>query len=399
MTLFNAIEAFKEEKIAIRTGRCLNPRHRIEFCDACSTACPQDAITLTVDDVNIEPMDCNNCGLCLSACPTGVFEHDDFQAMAWLSAMKGKRDLKLRCMAVPPDDAEQTTTRIPCHGMLDARLLAALTTVGVERIQVMGADGCDQCPSKVGYERLQVGLAEAKALGVIVPQVTVDAPDLAVAEDEHAQIEASETDRFEQRRAFFTHLGGKGATMLSKAMPSDLLEAQEEAALSFDSTDEAQLMVKHVPPLHQAALTSFFSQNRPIADGEVSWLHRIESTDACTGCQTCAIRCPTGALEWKDSGQQVQLMYRSAVCIGCSLCVSVCPYDALSLHHHREADIDDDVRALLFESKQLTCETCGDTFLPHDGDNRFCWICKNEQEMDHEWMSLLAKANGEERDA
>jgi Na+-translocating ferredoxin:NAD+ oxidoreductase subunit B len=48
---------------------------------------------------------------------------------------------------------------------------------------------------------------------------------------------------------------------------------------------------------------------------------------ACTGCGTCAGRCPVGAVKVKDGHASL----REERCIGCGLCVSTCPEQARSL--------------------------------------------------------------------
>lgn len=395
MGVREAAKLFQAEWIGIRPERCLNPRHRMEFCDACSRACPQDAIRLSVENIEIEPELCNNCGLCVADCPTGALEHDYFSGMRLLGWAKGRSSIHISCQRHELEGALHA--EIPCHGMLDEGLLMALKALGVDRLHLHGLGDCEACPTRIGRQRLDAVLAAA---GEELPEIVV-----ADAGEEISAIASSETPTDEpatassaifsepvvDRRAFLSSFGKRGALAAMPRVVGRMLQSEEAVAVAGPiGADEDVLQRKHVPDRQQLELVRFFSH-----PGDVSRFHRITASEACTGCQVCAIRCPTGALSWEDEEDQVQLRYHTAACIGCGLCVSLCPYDALTLESQQDAGaLESEQGEVLFESRQLSCENCGDRFLPHDGDNRYCWICKNEREMDDQWMSFLKAGDG-----
>jgi len=388
MRLLDAVEYFKAEWIAIHPVRCLNPRHRIASCDVCVKVCPQQAITVSTEDVVIDPALCNNCGLCVADCPTGVFAHDYFDGLDLVRWARGKPEIELHCQMSGPPELGPGQARIPCHGMLDAPLLAALKGVGVQRMRLCGLSQCESCPTQVGQQRI-VDLIQESRESDAWPALLFDGHDGLSRDDESDQADgALHAEPVTSRRGFFRQVARKGAEGVASATFIGLLEQDEETVRSQAiGVDEDALMTKYVPVHHRLSLTALAAGN---ARGVAGQLHNIAASDACTGCQVCAIRCPTGALSWQDDGDTVALNYRTAACIGCGLCVKLCPYDALNLHAQEDAAaVLADERVRLFASEQLTCEQCGDRFLPHDGDNRYCWICKNEMEMDDQWMSFL----------
>lgn len=90
----------------------------------------------------------------------------------------------------------------------------------------------------------------------------------------------------------------------------------------------------------------------------------LDST--CVGCASCAVNCPTGTLEAKETGKMKSFFYSHYQCICCGACVAVCPEGAARLRHT--------VSLLHFFSffkkqkireKELTrCEGCSDLFAP-----------------------------------
>lgn len=395
MRLLDAIGYFKEEWLSVHQTRCLNLRHRMEVCDSCTKGCPQQAITVSCEDVIIDPALCNNCGLCVSDCPTGVFEHDFFNPMQLVSWAKGRSHIDMFCHMSGAADLGEGQARIPCHGMLGESLMGALKAVGVRELAVHGLSGCSDCPTRQGGQRLSE-MMQQSSVSDAWPTVLIDVEegDAGSAVQHGGADSGNHAEPVTSRRGFFTQIARKGAEGVASTGLVKLLEDPEPEVYSENvGVDDAALMNKFVPAHHRLALVSLVAGN---GRGVAGHLHKITATDSCTGCKTCATRCPTGALSWSDQGESVTLNYRSAACIGCSLCVSICPYQALALEpQQNEEMVMQDHETVLFSSEQNTCEQCGDRFLPHDGDNRYCWICKNEMEMDHQWMSMLKTADGE----
>jgi len=53
----------------------------------------------------------------------------------------------------------------------------------------------------------------------------------------------------------------------------------------------------------------------------------------CTGCASCELHCPTGALVSEDKGNQRVFAYAGYQCICCGSCLNTCPENAVELQH------------------------------------------------------------------
>ena len=59
--------------IQVEPTRCLVVRSPRATCQRCQEVCPAQAIHLDGQSVRLDEGACLGCGLCLTACPTGVF--------------------------------------------------------------------------------------------------------------------------------------------------------------------------------------------------------------------------------------------------------------------------------------------------------------------------------------
>jgi len=374
---------FKPEWIEIQAGRCLNPRHRLEYCDVCARACSQQTISITEHGVLIETMLCNNCGLCVSDCPTGVFRHKNFDVFNLLAWTQNKEEIHISCQASA--DADADAAHIPCHGMLTESLLATLYGNGVTRVYLHGLAACESCPTRAGKYRVET----------VKQYIHNNIPAMQIQTEPHAgdqtrAVEYSNTERgltnvpILPRRQFLSVLARKSAAMIMPMAVKHLVEDRVEQEVPADmGSDEEILMHKHIPEYHRLSLLALFS-NR--CESDTSGFYEITANGSCTGCQVCAVRCPTGALSWHNQTDEVRLEYRSLACIGCGLCISVCPSDALNMIVQHDFELlRNDQRTLLFRSQQQKCTGCGEHFLACDNDTLYCRACSNEMDIKKQW--------------
>ncbi|MFQ5565486.1 MAG: DUF362 domain-containing protein, partial [Paracoccaceae bacterium] len=129
--------------VVVSEAYCINLRGRIEACDLCRRVCHAGAIALGPDSVEIDPDRCTDCGACVPACPAGAISHVRFELEQLLSTGVTNGSCKVACAAEP----SRAETTIPCHKMLDARLMAALFAEGAEVIVPVGTEHCGDCPS------------------------------------------------------------------------------------------------------------------------------------------------------------------------------------------------------------------------------------------------------------
>ena len=90
------------------------------------------------------------------------------------------------------------------------------------------------------------------------------------------------------------------------------------------------------------------------------------NTVKCTGCASCVSSCPTGTLDYKESGNMRIFNYSHYLCICCASCVDTCPEDAAELRHEispirfLQIFAKPDIRSVELKS----CNKCGALFVP-----------------------------------
>ena len=88
--------------------------------------------------------------------------------------------------------------------------------------------------------------------------------------------------------------------------------------------------------------------------------------DKCTGCASCEISCPTGALKSIDEKDQRIFGYSPYQCVYCGACINVCPENAAELRHEIgfKAFFRPGSRKKIGVVKLSTCKGCGTSFAP-----------------------------------
>jgi len=90
------------------------------------------------------------------------------------------------------------------------------------------------------------------------------------------------------------------------------------------------------------------------------------NVETCTGCASCALNCPTGAIASSDEEKLRIFTYTTSQCITCGACVTLCPEKAAELRH--EISLQPFFRIAFSQeirSVELSmCERCGRFFAP-----------------------------------
>lgn len=373
--------------------RCLNRRHRSEFCHTCRDTCPQNAIDISGLSIRVDTTKCDLCALCITDCPTEVFTHKDFSPLDFLAEIKGRQTLDLHCKFMDSRESRRGHVRLPCHGLLDDRLLTGLHTVGVEHVYLHGTSQCDACPSRVGSSRL------SKTINYASPEMQRNFPCIHMDCDDESASPLTEAEPSSQhpgtpvtRRGFLDKmLEVSSQTAAFATMGVLLFNPAEDPSVKTPEAapvpEQNEITRKHIPQSHRLALFSLASvqASESSSASACSWFHEIHPQGVCDACGICALQCPTGSLLIEASEEMLEVKHQPAACIGCGLCVSLCPTQALRLDA-----VDNDILfteapvTTLFQCRQSICSACGQLFTYSGSGRNICHSCENEKRIEHD---------------
>lgn len=367
-------------ELIVEEELCINLRGRRMHCTACGDGCPSGALNLTPDNVMLDAALCTGCNSCLPRCPAGALRSTAFVPERFLRALSVHGPTHLHCR-VSEDGGGGIV--IPCHGVLDARLLAAARGEGVTELSLHGLNRCGECGH--GDVRAYIGEVVAQLadwLGMAAPSLDLDPPSGHGGDD----IRQDYQDQpHMDRRAFLRFGGAKGLTRAVEwLLPGLATDEEDEEALPFFQADDYP---QRVSPYQQALVAR--ARRVPWHAGRALPFSMRHVADSCSVCLSCGERCPTGALRGDATAATRILGFDPAACTDCGLCESLCPEQALLAEPLHDPAALEAGRTALRSMEQRLCRQCGSPF-PTTAQSDLCHLCRNEQELDEAWLDMLS---------
>ena len=292
--LLGLIQRATEVRPTFHAARCLAVRQSPAACTRCADVCPHDAVTVRPGGVEIDPLDCTGCGICVQACPSQALE-PNVRLGAGRSA---------KCSRVDGD--AQTVT---CLARLRPTDLHALAR-GRDDVVLAHGD-CARCDvgDRSVPDRVRATIDDAQALlrlrGTTAVHLRLERRD---------RLDDDGGARTLDRRALL-----RGGWDGAKRGAADLLAPLDTGPDSEERPAEAR---RRWRALELADLAH---------DAPVTWpVPRV--SDACILCPVCTRVCPTDAFarRYDDDGGGA-LMLTPDRCVGCDACVAACPVDAITM--------------------------------------------------------------------
>lgn len=292
----------------ITTGQCLKD----SGCTECVKVCPAKALSFSSGEPEIQGDHCQECGACVAACPSGSLQSATLSDGQWQTLIREIESsaiplsLTIQCRQEPYRPSSGVTLTVGCLGELGWPVLWALASLGEQVVMT--------CPHHSCPTREAAAMMEARWERI---------HRLMAHESPHAINPLVPTEEFPTALRW-----------------SWLIETIRTATRSLP---EAALSLPDAPPLgYQVTMTS-------------------GAEHACTLCEGCVNRCPSGALSVeKDWGGTRRLQVTSSRCLGCLACETACSEHVLAVHaDHSMTAITSTQRTTLFEDTVLRCLGCG----------------------------------------
>lgn len=280
-----SVEPRYEEGLCLAAGTSV-------ACTACQDACPHDAIRVG-RKVEIDPVDCSGCGLCVQECPTGALE----------PKVSFDRGASIKCSRV-----KGSAQTVHCLGRLQPSDLLRL--LGAKESVTLARGACASCP---------VGSA---AVGEAIERVREEALELASLHDRPVSIELIESEQLDESKS----ADAVSRRELLRGGWRSMQQGAGDLLAPLDPGDDERGL-----PSEMQRRYRIIEASGPEQDEQVPWaLPRIG--EECIMCPICTNACPTKAIERIfEAGSDGTLKLDPARCLGCDACMTACPVDAVKM--------------------------------------------------------------------
>lgn len=277
-------------------------------CTTCVRSCRLNAITID-NHVTIHKDICSECMMCVSECPTGVFQIRTMDFYSIIAELRKIQAPVLGCYIRPGLAAHEKTA---CLGLLSEEHLIGLLSFVQEFLQI-NLTGCKDCSNgfiiDVLRERLR-SIARKTSMNVFEKlRIVENKADLNYADitwERRGFFKAMKNLTVREARVLFEdfHRGECGLSYSDKALPHrrELLNC----SLSDLSEGKRKRVLEH-------------------------YYFDVIVDETCNDCFACVGMCPTGALKSAEEEPDTMLFFNSSLCTGCGLCESFCMKDAIHL--------------------------------------------------------------------
>ncbi len=367
-------------ELIVEESLCVNLRGRLIHCSSCEDSCAIGAISLTPDSVDHDDMLCTGCNSCLPSCPAGALRSTGFVPVRFLRALTQSGQTDIHCRTSSDGGGGIV---IPCHGVLDARLLAAARAEGVTELRLHGLNQCESCRLGDAREHVNAVISQlGEWLGENAPRLDLK----PLTGESGCDGERNYQDQpHMDRRAFLRFGGANGITRAVDWLVPGLAQEEEDAeSLPFYQADDyPQRAAPYQRELVMRAGTM------PWRAGQALPFKTRRLNAHCSACLICGKRCPTGALQASETEQARVLSFDPAACTDCGLCEAICPHDALIVEpQYDPAELQG--RTTLLCRQQIPCRQCHTPFMSTTEGDDLCPVCNNEQELDEAWLDMLS---------
>jgi len=352
--------------VRVEGSLCTRFRSPKSGCTSCADICPVDAISLSGKGAELTGA-CNECGVCLSVCPNGVFsmkKRGDEELIGEIdetAERRGRGQTKEFCISCERGDGKADLLA-PCLGRLTEALLIKPISAGFSSIHIARPE-CPECPNAKASPHIDRMLDRARAL---FEMVNVKSEKLVVRRMP-LQPPAQRPEKPVTRRELFSALRSKAAEMAAAALPEGGEKTEGKEMTFLQAIGRNSGNVKRT--LLVQALKAFSQVKEAYLPSEQAMLADITVSPRCTACGVCASLCPTKALTNDWTGDKFSVTFKPSLCTNCRVCVDTCGPRAITIGESARLNcLIEDKTVKVFEAGRKICPVCRMDFILPSGD-------------------------------
>lgn len=365
------------QNINIDGSLCLKNRWDSVDCNVCIEFCPTSAITIN-GKIEIKADKCNECGICMSQCRTGVFSFADAERRYYLTTSYPQ--LVQNGHGLPfiicQKKAGNYSFLPNCMGMFSETDLALAVLELKKNIFIYGGD-CRKCSitcSPLIDENINSANKILSLLNVpwkiknVLEWINLDIHNVL------EKILDKEEERGSlSRRNFFRRLSVNSMNTATSIVLNDG-GVEEEGPATVTSPRREKWI-----PSKRKKLNKFFEESDVPSDKKVYGsdlpFYKLEITDNCILCNICHDFCPTGAIRKYEDGFETGLEFDALKCIRCTDCEKLCPEGAIKKYPYiKLSDLKNNSGVRMAHKELVECVECEMKFLPVENEQK-CRRC------------------------
>lgn len=321
-------------------------------CSLCLSSCTFGAVSQGAEGVTVDGSKCEECGACVSVCPTGAMQNRRFDDESFVEFFRNI-DLLTDSVVVVGDEQSLHALWWGTKGkrfdkvfFLEYSQVQSLSLFHFMFLLRRGAGKVFLLSDTSGGTELSRQVALANSLVTSLYNTT-------------ERIVIYKTEEVEQ--------------YLSR-------DQQTEALVS---NDEQRPFVNRRREL-SAALQSLVANSGKVADvrpGDyISFATLTCNRDRCTQCMACLNDCRIQALSADE--EQLTLNHIGSMCVACGICVHVCPEDALELSPRFKLNTRFFKPVEMAKAEPMACKSCGKVFGTRKSFERVMAILSQKETVD-----------------
>jgi len=271
-------------------------------CTRCAKACPEQAIILTEDGIEVDQLRCTECGSCIATCPTGALQYQRFSDQQFLDYW-AQLDISDTKTIVIGDEKQlhnfwwkHGTERFSSTFFLEYPNPTALTSMHLLTLYGAGA----------------------RRIILLSPKQKEISQDFTEQVSQTNQIIASLT-------------GDESVTQITQPekLSVILIEAVDKQSVRLRVIKDQGNRRANIALLLAALMEDQTASPSILADENFSTFGTIIcDEDSCTQCLACLSCCHIEALQANE--EQFTLISSPSHCVQCGSCIAICPENALS---------------------------------------------------------------------